>query len=83
MALSITSTAWPAGGEIPAKYTCEGRNVSPPLVFAGVPQAAESLVLIVDDPDAPDPRAPKICLCYWMRSAFRVPCEDVPPELLR
>jgi hypothetical protein len=30
-----------------------------------------------------DPRAPKICLCYWMRSAFRVPCEDVPPELLR
>lgn len=29
-----------------------------------------------------DPRAPKICMCYWMRSAFRVPCEDVPPELL-
>jgi len=30
-----------------------------------------------------DARAPKICLCYWMRSAFRVPCEDVPPALLK
>jgi hypothetical protein len=30
-----------------------------------------------------DPRAPKVCMCLWMRSAFRVPCEDIPPELLK
>ena len=60
MTFKLTSTAFPHGGEIPAKYTCEGQDVSPPLAWTGVPPNAKSLVLIVDDPDAPDPAAPKM-----------------------
>lgn len=51
--MEITSTAFDEGGSIPAKYTCDGRDISPPLSWSGVPPGTESLVLIVDDPDAP------------------------------
>src|SRR5579885_1072038 len=53
MTLKITSTAFDEGGMIPAKYTCDGENVSPPLAWSGVPEAAKSLALVADDPDAP------------------------------
>ncbi len=59
MTLSIMSTAFEDGGAIPAVYTCEGDDISPPLSFSGVPEVAQTLVLIVDDPDAPDPKAPQ------------------------
>lgn len=49
----LTSSAFREGELIPAKYTCDGRNVSPPLRFDGVPEGATSLALIVEDPDAP------------------------------
>lgn len=51
--LSISSTAFAAGGMIPSKYTCDGANVNPPLDIEGIPDNAKSLALIVDDPDAP------------------------------
>ena len=53
MPLVITSPAIPPDGEIPAQYTCDGADISPPLTWSGVPDDAKSLVLIVEDPDAP------------------------------
>src|ERR1700686_2122230 len=64
--LRITSTAFADGTEIPAKYTCEGSDLSPPLAWSGVPAGTKSLVLIVDDPDAPDPKAPRITWVHWV-----------------
>jgi Raf kinase inhibitor-like YbhB/YbcL family protein len=72
MPLSLTSPAFSPGGEIPSLYTCEGKDISPPLVWSGVPAGAKSLVLIVDDPDAPDPRAPKMTWVHWV-------LYDLPP----
>jgi hypothetical protein len=53
MDIKLTSTAFQDGGMIPAKYTCDGANVSPPLEWSGASQTAKSLALICDDPDAP------------------------------
>jgi Raf kinase inhibitor-like YbhB/YbcL family protein len=53
MAITITSTAFTEGSMIPRQYTCEGEDVSPPLVWTGVPVGTKSLALICDDPDAP------------------------------
>lgn len=73
MALAVTSTAFGHGGEIPAAHTCEGRDTSPPLAFSGVPAGARSLALIVDDPDAPDPKAPRMTWVHWV-------LHDLPPS---
>lgn len=53
MALTIESSAFANGGEIPKQYSCEGRNISPAFSWSGVPEQARSLALIVEDPDAP------------------------------
>ena len=52
--MTITSPAFENGEPIPTKFTCDGEDINPPLVFANVPQEAKSLALIVDDPDAPN-----------------------------
>jgi len=51
--ISVTSTAFADGKPIPARFTCDGANTSPPLAWDGVPEEAEALALVVDDPDAP------------------------------
>lgn len=66
MNFKITSDSFDNGGEIPTQYTCQGRDVSPPLSWSGVPDGARSLALIVDDPDAPDPAAPKMVWVHWV-----------------
>jgi Raf kinase inhibitor-like YbhB/YbcL family protein len=51
--MKLTSPAFGDGGTIPARYTCDGGDVIPPLVFTNVPHEAKTLALVVDDPDAP------------------------------
>ena len=51
--IDLTSTAFEAGGRIPAKFTCSGAEISPPLAWADVPAGTRSLALLVEDPDAP------------------------------
>jgi len=66
MSLTITSSAFSQNGEISGKYTCDGKDVSPPLAWSGLPAGTKSLALIVDDPDAPDPAAPKMTWAHWV-----------------
>jgi Raf kinase inhibitor-like YbhB/YbcL family protein len=66
MALVITSPAFTNGGSIPARYTCDGADVSPELRWEGEPPKTQSFALIVDDPDAPDPSAPKMTWVHWV-----------------
>lgn len=51
--IKIFSSAFESNGTIPKRYTCKGENINPPLEFEGIPEETESLVLIMDDPDAP------------------------------
>jgi Raf kinase inhibitor-like YbhB/YbcL family protein len=53
MTFTLTSPAFAHGQPIPARHTCEGENVSPPLAWTAPPEGARSLALVVDDPDAP------------------------------
>lgn len=64
--LIITSPAFAPNGSIPSKYTCEGADTSPPLEWFGVPKDAQTLALIVDDPDAPDPAKPQRVYVHWV-----------------
>ena len=66
MSLRLTSTAFEDGGEIPTRFTCEGEDLSPDLSWSGLPEGTRSLVLIVDDPDAPDPAAPRMVWDHWL-----------------
>ncbi|MGZ3746335.1 MAG: YbhB/YbcL family Raf kinase inhibitor-like protein [Pseudobdellovibrionaceae bacterium] len=62
----LFSSAFSPKGAIPAKYTCEGQNVSPPLSWQGAPTNTKSFALIMDDPDAPDPQHPKTTWVHWV-----------------
>lgn len=66
MAFMLESMAFAHHAPIPRQYTCEGDDVSPPLSWSGEPAGTKSFVLIVDDPDAPDPRAPKMTWVHWV-----------------
>jgi Raf kinase inhibitor-like YbhB/YbcL family protein len=74
MTLSLKSTAFNNGASIPSRYTCEGEDISPPLNWAGIPENTRSLVLIIDDPDAPDPKAPKMTWVHWV-------LYNIPPDV--
>lgn len=73
MTLNVTSSAFHQGGAIPSQYTCEGKDISPPLSWSGVPANAKSVALIVDDPDAPDPAKPQRVYVHWV-------VYNIPPQ---
>ena len=70
--LALTSSAFRHEGPIPARHTCDDKDLSPALAWTGVPVGTKSLALIVDDPDAPDPKAPKMTYVHWV-------LYDIPP----
>ena len=69
----LTSESFGDMEEIPRRHTCEGQDVSPALRWSGVPEGTKSLALIVDDPDAPDPAAPRMTWVHWV-------LYDLPPD---
>ena len=81
--LSITSPAFLPGGMIPSKYTCDGADVSPPLLIGNVPEKTRSLALIVDDPDAP--MGTWVHWVVWNIGAdtSKIPENSVPPGALQ
>jgi Raf kinase inhibitor-like YbhB/YbcL family protein len=74
MSFQLTSPAFDYGETIPTVYTCDGEDRSPPLSWSGTPDGAKSLALLVDDPDAPDPEAPKMVWVHWV-------LYNLPPDL--
>jgi hypothetical protein len=64
--MTLESPSFKNGGEIPTRHTCEGANTSPELSWSGAPEATKSFALIVDDPDAPDPAAPRMTWVHWV-----------------
>jgi Raf kinase inhibitor-like YbhB/YbcL family protein len=66
MTLHLTSTSFAAGGDMPARLTCQGGDTSPALAWSGAPAGTKSFALIVDDPDAPDPAAPQRTWVHWV-----------------
>ena len=73
MTFKIISPAFADKAMMPVLYTCEGKNISPPLEWNAPPAGTKSLVLINDDPDAPDPAAPKMTWVHWV-------LYNLPPE---
>lgn len=71
--MKIESPAFSSNGDIPKRYTCDGSDTSPPLSWSDIPAGAKSLALIVDDPDAPDPQAPRMTWVHWV-------LYNLPPE---
>jgi Raf kinase inhibitor-like YbhB/YbcL family protein len=79
MSLTLTSPEFPHMGGIPQRFTCDGEDVSPAIDWSGAPGGTRSLALIVDDPDAPDPAAPKTVWVHWV--LYNLPADgDGLPE---
>jgi Raf kinase inhibitor-like YbhB/YbcL family protein len=78
MTLKIESSAFAHQGDIPERYTCDGNDHSPPLTWSGLPAGTKSLALIVDDPDAPDPAAPKMTWVHWVLYNFPPDSKGLP-----
>jgi Raf kinase inhibitor-like YbhB/YbcL family protein len=64
--MQLTSPAFCTNGDIPGRYTCDAENASPPLSWSDLPEGTQSLALVVDDPDAPDPAAPRMIWVHWV-----------------
>ncbi|MGB8931222.1 MAG: YbhB/YbcL family Raf kinase inhibitor-like protein [Anaeromyxobacteraceae bacterium] len=78
MSIELSSPAFAHGGEIPLLHTCEGKDLSPALEWRHLPRETVKLVLIVDDPDAPDPKAPKMTWVHWILYDLPVTSSGLP-----
>lgn len=78
MALTISSPSFAANASIPAKHTCEGADISPALRWTESPAAMQSFVLIADDPDAPDPKAPQRTWVHWVLYDIAPSATEIP-----
>ena len=74
----ITSSAFEHNGSIPRVFTCEGEDISPDLSWSNLPAGTQSLALIVDDPDAPDPAAPRMVYVHWVLYNLPADCTGLP-----
>ena len=81
MSLTLRSSAFAANASIPPEYTCDGANHSPPLEWSGAPAGTRSFALIVDDPDAPDPKAPKMTWVHWVLYDIPATASSLPAAL--
>ena len=81
MSLSLASTAFEHQGDIPPLYTCDGKDISPPLQWSGIPQGVRSLALIVDDPDAPDPARPRRTWVHWILYNLPATATELPEDV--
>ncbi len=81
MGFTIKSESFKHNAMIPVKYTCDGQGISPQLEWSGVPSEAQSLALIVSDPDAPDPAAPKMTWVHWMLYNMPVSAQGLPENV--
>lgn len=75
--MKILSTAFPHNGAIPPKYTCDGKDLSPPLAWSDVPPGTKTLALVVEDPDAPDPTAPTMIWVHWLLYNIPAACSGL------
>lgn len=73
--LTLQSPAFEHNSLIPGRFTCDGENIAPPLKISGVPAAARSLVLIMDDPDVPKNLRPDGMWDHWVK--FNMPAKDM------
>jgi len=78
MALTLTSPAFAHDGAIPKRFTCQGKDVSPALAWHDAPAGTRSFALVVDDPDAPDPAAPKRIWVHWVLYNLPADTEGLP-----
>ena len=81
MSFDLGSDSFAADGEIPQRYTCEGEDVSPQLAWSGAPEGTRSFALIVDDPDAPDPAAPRMTWVHWVLYNLPAGSRELPAEV--
>ncbi len=83
MSFALTSPAFTQGTAIPSQYTCEGADISPPLAWTGAPAGTKSFAMIIEDPDAPDPRAPQTIWVHWVVYDLPSEAHSLPADASR
>ena len=81
--MKLTSQSFVSQGDIPKKYTCDSKDISPALAWSDVPEGTKSFVLIVDDPDAPDPGNPRMTWVHWVLYNISETAVSLPEGVLK